>query len=171
MTRARLVTMIVLGVAALGALTVLVPSDLPSPTSLVGAGGETSTSSTYRERLLQYALKGEGLSAWGGQGRNLASSALGSSSTSIDNEYLLLASDSGLIPLAGFLLIVAALVSAMIRLRRSGGAWALPAVTLANFAGLFFVAMITQQEIYIWALVGACAGLMASRDWIDAEDE
>jgi hypothetical protein len=58
---------------------------------------------------------------------------------------------------------VVTLVVALVRLRDEGTAWALPAVTLANFAGLFFVAMITQQEIYIWALVGACAGLTAAR--------
>jgi hypothetical protein len=163
LTRARLISIIVTGIVALTALTAVVPSDVPSPTRLIGSSGsEVGQSSRYRQQLLDFALSGEALHPWS-SGQNLAVSALGSSNTSIDNEYLLLASEWGLVPLGGFLLIVVTLVVALVRLRDEGTAWALPAVTLANFAGLFFVAMITQQEIYIWALVGACAGLTAAR--------
>lgn len=163
LTRTRLAALVLTGIVALTALTVLVPSDVPSPAKLIGSSsGEVGSSSRYRQQLLDYALNGANFKAFGGD-TNLAASAIGSSNTSIDNEYLLIASEWGLIPLAGFALIIATLVAALVRLRRQGSAWALPAITLANFAGLFFVAMITQQEIYIWALVGACAGLTAAQ--------
>jgi len=47
------------------------------------------------------------------------------------------------------------------RLRRDSLRFAVVATTLANFAGLVFVAMITQQSYYIWALVGASAAVAA----------
>ncbi len=49
------------------------------------------------------------------------------------------------------------LIGAILRSRKDGANSVVAVVALANFIGLLFVALITQQEFFIFALVGAAA--------------
>jgi hypothetical protein len=102
------------------------------------------------------------LNAWGNPVDNITPAVGGSSS--IDNEYILLADQWGLIPTAALVLVLLTLlpVIAHARSRGSGPMVALPIVALASFGALIFVAFITQQQLMIWLLVGA-SGAVAER--------
>ena len=77
---------------------------------------------------------------------------------SIDNDYIYLADEYGLIVLAAFTAILVAVAVLFVR-QASTPLAVLPGVVLANFVALYFLAFITQQQVFFWVLVGACGAL------------
>ena len=157
--RARLGVMIaVAAVLTFGASQVL-PSEVPTPLSLAAGDQEISSSGNYRVRLLELALEPGALKVIGPADRALAAPIGGES---LDNAFLSLAQDFGVLPAVAFFLVVLAVIWSVFRLRRQGLEALLPVVTVTNLVGLLFVALITQQQVLIWALIGATAALVAN---------
>jgi hypothetical protein len=77
---------------------------------------------------------------------------------SVDNNYIYLADFWGLITLAAFLLVSLVVAALFLKLRSTVLA-VLPAVVLANLVALYFVAFLTQQQVFFWLLVGACGSV------------
>jgi hypothetical protein len=165
--RRRLVAVLaVLAVMAATTFAITPPSQLQLA-SITGTGTtagsiEVANSAAYRQRLLDRALQPGVLQAWGNPVNEVASAA--GSSGSIDNEYIFLADQWGLIPTAALVLVLLTLLPVIVRARSkgSGPMVALPIAALTSFAALFFVAFITQQQLMIWLLVGA-SGAIAER--------
>jgi len=158
-TRIRLIVVLALA-AALGALVLVA---LGLDTLLLGLVGDDrlSSSNNYREILLQRALRGEGLALFGLRDSPLGAGIDAFVGVSIDNAYLDIAANWGYVGGAGFLLVAIAL--AFVYWRQPPGPWALvPAVALANFAGLLAAAILTQMEFWLWMLIGASAGAYAA---------
>lgn len=128
--------------------------------SVVGSSPDTSLSSTRdsRVRLLNSAFAPGVLKPLGNKEPHIQGS--------IDNEYLYLADQWGLVALAGFILLLLLVLTAAFRLRGSPSDVVIPAAAAANLVGLAFVALITQQQILVWLLIGATAGTLGrQRDW------
>lgn len=135
---------------------------LPGAGSVAGSAS-VADSSGYRWKLLHRAVEPGVLNPWGNPSNHVAP-AVSAGNFATDNQYIIFGDTWGLIPLAAFLLIVFFLVHTMIRaVARGGGALAgIPLVALANCVGLFVVALITQQQIMVWLLIGA-SGAVAER--------
>jgi len=119
-----------------------------------------SASNSYREILLQRALRGEGLELFGVRQSSLGAGIDAYIGRSIDNAYLDIAANWGYVGGAGFVLVGLALAFVLWRL--SPGPWALiPAATLAVFAGLLAAAILTSMEFWLWMLIGASGGAYA----------
>jgi hypothetical protein len=157
--RARLRLLYALAAAlVLGGLALEVAGLMDSVLRLVN-DDTLSNSNNYREVLLQRALRGEGL-AWFGLKQTALGAGIDAGGASIDNAYLDIASSWGYVGLIGFVGVALGVAGALWRLR--GTAWALvPAITLANFAGLFQVAINTQTQFWLWMLVGGTAAACA----------
>jgi hypothetical protein len=124
-----------------------------------GAGSAAvAESSDYRMHLLERALEPGVLHEWGNP-TNAVAPAVSADNFATDNQYIIFGDMWGLIPLAAFLLVVLSLVHTLARALASGeGLLAgIPLVALANCVGLFFVALITQQQVMVWLLIGASA--------------
>jgi hypothetical protein len=158
----RRLTWILAGLVVLAAAAAqLGPPDqlrtLPGTDSVVGSAA-AAESSDYRMRLLERALEPGVLHAWGNPA-NAVAPAVSAANFATDNQYIIFGDMWGLIPLAAFLLVVLSLVHTLARALASGeGLLAgIPLVALANCAGLFLVALITQQQVMVWLLIGASA--------------
>jgi hypothetical protein len=134
----------------------LAPSSV-RPNANGGIGGLLGTSeakgetATYRLDLLEEAFEPGKLQLLGNRESKLAHT-LASGATTLDNEYLLLADEWGLLTLAAMLALVASLAAAWLRLRGLSGR--LAAAALSGAFGIFFVALITQQAHFFWLFVG-----------------
>jgi hypothetical protein len=158
----RRLTWIIAGLVVLAAAAAqIAPPDqlraLPG-TDSVGGSAAVAESSDYRMRLLERALEPGVLHAWGNPA-NAVASAVSADNFATDNQYIIFGDMWGLIPLAAFLLVVLSLVHTLARAlaSREGLLAGIPMVALANCAGLFFVALITQQQVMVWLLIGASA--------------
>lgn len=78
---------------------------------------------------------------------------------SVDNAYLSLANKQGLVVLVGFLLVVLSVMWTFLGTFRRSPLAVICAVTLVIFVGLWFVALITQQQIFVWLMIGASAAV------------
>ena len=141
----------------------------------VGAGrtagsGEVERSGAGRNAELSRALQPGILHAWGSRVNRLTPAVESGGST--DNEYILLAEEWGLIPMAAFMLISLMLLWVILRTRSLAAEplAILPIVALVALIGLIFVAFITQQQLMIWLLLGA-AGAVAERIDSSASDQ
>lgn len=147
-------------VAAAVLLSVFVPSESVDPAGLTGSSAdsvEIRNSNMQRQVLIRAALDPDKLSLFGNADADQLTAGAGTGNDSIDNAYLEFAASWGLVPAGAFVLIGVSLFAAVIRARKDIVASAVPAVALANFVGLMFVALITQQGFYIFALAGAAA--------------
>lgn len=147
-------------VVAAIALSVFLPGESVDPAGLTGSGAdsvEVRNSNLQRQVLIREALNPDKLSLFGNEDPDQLTAGAGTGNDSVDNGYLAIATAWGLVPAAAFILIGFALLAAVIRARKDVAMSAVPAVALANFVGLVFVGLITQQEFYIFALVGAAA--------------
>jgi hypothetical protein len=166
--RRRLVA--ILAILAVAATTTFAMIALPRQLQLLSTTGtgttagslEVTRSGAYRESLLDRALQPGVLHAWGSP-VNKVTPTLGSNS-SVDNAYIDLAAQWGLIPMAALVLVPLTLLPVIVRAssRGSGPMVVLPIAALTSFVALFFVAFITQQQLMIWLLVGA-SGAIAER--------
>jgi hypothetical protein len=144
-----------------GVAAQLAPPDqlrvLPGSGSVAGSAA-VADNSDYRMRLLKRALEPGVLHAWGNPA-NAVAPAVSASNFATDNQYIIFGDTWGLIPLGAFLLVVLSLAHTLVRALASGeGLLAgIPLVALANCASLFVVALITQQQVMVWLLIGASA--------------
>ncbi len=158
-TRARLLWTLA-AVIGLGA-TALFASGLSETVLRLVNDDSLEGSNDFREILLQRALRGEGI-AWFGLPDSPLGAGIDGAASSIDNAFLAIAADWGWAGMIGLIGVGLAVASVLWKLR--GEPWALiPAVTLANFLGLFQVAINTQTKYWLWMLVGACAGAAMAR--------
>ena len=118
---------------------------------LIGTSEAKGETATYRLDLLEEALQPGQLQILGNRVSKLAH-RLASGGTTLDNEYLLLADQWGLLALAAMLALVASLAVAWLRLR--GLSAGLAGAALSGAVGIFFVALITQQAQFFWLFVG-----------------
>jgi O-antigen ligase len=116
-------------------------------------GSTLAANAAYRERLLHEGLRPGVLTLFGNRERAIEGS--------VDNEYLYLGDQWGIIALAGLVALAAVVGLAAVRGRGEPTEIAVPAVAAATCIGLFFVALITQQQILFWMLVGATAAISA----------
>ena len=118
---------------------------------LLGTSEAKGETATYRLDLLKEAFEPGKLQVLGNRVSKLAH-RLASGATTLDNEYLLLADQWGLLALAAMLALVASLTVAWLRLRGLSGG--LAGAALSGAFGIFFVALITQQAQFFWLFVG-----------------
>lgn len=114
---------------------------------------DLATNRDYRVQLASEALRPGIVKPFGNRQNAIEGS--------VDNEYVYLADQWGFVPLAGFLLLAFFVVRAAVVERSDPVKLAVIAVTAANLVGLAFVALITQQQILIWMLLGATAAISA----------
>lgn len=146
------------GILALALVWSQLPVDAPSPLEVMTTK-ETTRSSDHRIALLEAAQQPRAFELFGPADDPLTALAYTADNESVDNAFLAFGSGWGLGALIGLVLVLLAVVASTVRLRGSPLRLVVVAATLANFVGLWVVAFITQQQIYIWALVGACAAL------------
>jgi hypothetical protein len=162
--RARLITLFVIVIGVVLVTSVVMPHEL----SVLPGFGHSSeanyaSSGKYREALLERALEGGVLHAWGNP-HNMVTPAV-QYGTATDNAYIILADAWGLIPTFALFSVGAA---ALVVIGASYGVAGdepiaiLPIIALACLVAIFFVAFITQQQVLIWLAIGA-AGAAAER--------
>lgn len=147
-------------VLAVIVLAVVLPNESVDPAGLTGSSASSTEirgSNQQRQILIRQALDPDKLSLFGNEQAESLTAGTGTGNESVDNGYLAIASGWGIVPACALLLIALSLFVAVIRARRDVLWSAVPAVALANFVGLGFVALITQQEFFIFALAGAAA--------------
>lgn len=148
-------------------LTASGPAELqvfPSGKSLETASAEeVSESSAYRERLLERAFEPGVLGAWGNP-YNKITAGISLGNTSIDNQYIILGDNWGLIPMFALIAVAVGLLLqiALALTREALGLVILPIAAFAALCALFFVAFITQQQVMVWLLIG-CASAAGER--------
>ena len=152
----RLAVAAACAIAAGVLLLALAPTSVrPSATGRIGdllgtseAKGETAT---YRVDLVKEAFEPGKLQLFGNRVSKLAH-RLASGATTLDNEYLLLGDQWGLLTLGAMLALVGSLAVSWLRLAGLGAAMA--GAALSGAFGIFFVALITQQAQFFWLFVG-----------------
>jgi hypothetical protein len=148
-------------IAAVVLLSVAVPQESIGVGGLSGStvpnSSEVRGSNLQRQILLDNALTSDALTLFGSGLEPKLANGTGTGNDSVDNAYLALADSWGIVPAAAFGFLGLTLIGAILRSRRDRAWSVVPAVALANFIGLLFVALITQQEFFIFALVGAAA--------------
>jgi O-antigen ligase len=125
------------------------------------ANAETTASSEYRSALLKLALSGGHLQPWGTQTSSLANLVVANYG-SIDNEYLDLADTFGYIPGLALVGVALALIAGW-ALRRPSDILAslFVASAIGLMVGIGTVAFITQQQVFVWLVVGGASGALA----------
>lgn len=114
---------------------------------VTSGSSEVSASARYRGQLFHEATQSGVLHSLGNH--------LSAFSGSVDSEYIVLADRWGLFAVAAIAGLVIALSWELVKRRRMSLGLAIAAAAVGNFVGLGAVALITQQQVYIWALVGA----------------
>lgn len=110
----------------------------------------------YRQTLISYALTGHALHWFGNQISAFYLVALNgpAANPSVDNQYLRMANSWGYIGLLGFVAVFA--VAVWLTARRGPlMSQLLGAIAVGSLAGLAAVALITQEQCVIWAILGA----------------
>ena len=165
---AKLRLMGVLGAVALVLVVALsaLPSERSVVLSITGSGqSELAVNAQYRKSLGTDALRSGVLHLVGNRESPFVQSVLTpygyyqTQEQSLDNNYIFLADGYGLVTLAAFLVVGLSVAALFFRLRRTTTLAVLPVVVLANLVALYFVAFITQQQVFFWVLVGACGAL------------
>jgi hypothetical protein len=150
-------------VRASGAVVIAVGSSMAfsdaareSILSIFGSDREASTSAKARENIL--AASGEAFSWFGRSTDTLREVGI----RSIDNTYILLTLQWGIIAATFFTLMSVPMVVYLVRWRRYLSMdGALVVVAFANLIGLIFVAPITQQQNVVFMLLGAASAVLA----------
>jgi len=154
---------IAVAIACTALLAVAVPRESVGPTQLLSGSGtstELQNSDNWRLALLERAVTSDRLGLFGNRGVDLTT-GLSAGDHSIDNAYLAIANDWGVSGMAMLALVALTLALAVWQSRLAGICGSVAVVAFANFTALLFVAFITQQAFYIWALAGAAAAIAA----------
>jgi hypothetical protein len=148
--------------SALAVVLAVTVSDALGPTrTLLFGGGSGSDaalsakSADYRRALIAEALQPGTLRVVGNKEPIVGPRG----NRSIDNAYIRVADRWGLIGLAGLSAVVLAVLLGAVRRRRDALGTCVYAATIANLVGLAGVAFATQQQIYVWMLLGASSAL------------
>ncbi len=156
---------ILAGVCGFVVLALAVPSVAAIPLSLVGLQSDNSSGTTlqqstsYRTSLYVTAFQ-HGVASWFGNRTSKLANTVETSNTSVDSEYLVLLDKWGALVMIAFLLVVGAVgVRAVSAAREHDDEWsrAYAATAVALGVGLGSVALITQQEYFIWFMFGLAA--------------
>lgn len=116
---------------------------------------EIELSSQYRRDLVKQALEPGFLPSWGTTAAPVGPGGV----QSIDNAYVLVAWQWGLLSLVGFALLIPAAAWKAWRARRHPMVLLWPAMSLAFLAALFGVALFGQMQVFAWLTLGAAAGV------------
>ena len=146
-------------------VSIALPHSPISPLNLFSSDSSSSqltNSNAYRLQLFVNALSPGRLALFGTKAASLTAGIL-PGYNSVDSAYLFIADQWGIVSMVALLSVAGAVAVSLWRLRREGVWSSVAAITLANFVGLLFVALITQQSFYIWALVGATAAIAEPR--------
>jgi hypothetical protein len=162
--RRQILVLLGLAVGLFVLLAAIDPGVISKLPGFSGDGEATfKASGQYREALLHRALQPGVLHAWGNS-KNEITAGVGLDSTT-DNAYVILADLWGLIPTFALLAVGAALLVTGLRPYPNETVDAtaiLPIVAVTGMAAIFFVAFISQQQCFIWLMVGA-GGAAAER--------
>jgi hypothetical protein len=162
--RRQILTLLALGIGAFVILAAVDPAVISKLPGFSDSGEATyKASGAYREALLHRALQPGVLHAWG-NAQNEITAGVGLNSTT-DNAYVILADLWGLIPTFALFLVGAAVLFTALRLYPNEAidpTAILPIAAFTSLVAIFFVAFISQQQCFIWLLVGA-AGAAAER--------
>jgi hypothetical protein len=165
--RLRLVAATVAAVVVVLVTSIVLPAEKTLATELTGPSVELTANASYRSQLLHEALTPGVIKPFGNTFTSLATArsqdtAVTRTVGSVDDEYIYLADRWGYVPLAALLVVVLCVGLTFWR-RRGSRLVAIPAAALALFVGVYTVAFITQQQVFIWLLVGIAASLGARR--------
>jgi hypothetical protein len=162
--RGRLFALIGVIVIVILLMSILLPSQLSVLPGFSHAQESSyETSGLYRQALLHRALQPGVLHLWGNV-HNMVTPAVGFDKAT-DNSYIILADTWGLIPTFALFAVGASMLLAV---ARSYGQFdgepiaIMPIVAFTTLVAIFFVALITQLPVLIWALIGA-GGVAAER--------
>lgn len=156
---------ILAGVCGLVALALAVPSVAAIPLSLVGLQSDTSSnaalqlSSSYRVGLYSTAFQ-SGVASWFGNRTSKLADTVESTNNSIDSEYLVLLDSWGAPVTIAFLLLIGAVaIRALSAAGEPDDEWSRVYAATATALGvsLASVALITQQEYFVWFMFGLAA--------------
>lgn len=155
--RQRLITLVLGAGVALLLVSALAPSALDSVPGFEKSESAVASSSQYREALLDRALEPGVLGAWGNAQNEVTPYV--NFGTATDNAYIILADTWGLIPTAALFLVGLMMLWTIARWYGNDpeGGLVVPTVAFGNLVAIFFVAFITQQQVFIWLLIGAAA--------------
>lgn len=136
----------------------------PTKTLLFGGSSkgarEVAASTAYRSQLLAYAQRPGVLRPFGSRVQFRGPFGV----RSVDNEYLLLASSWGFVTTLAFALI--GLVAAVYGVKYRASYWAVVFTAIA--VGLFVVhssvALVSQEQMFFWLIIGALAGVVGSEE-------
>jgi hypothetical protein len=150
--RLGLVAVSLTALLAVGAFT-------PAEQTLFNPDQGAAQSSSYRAGLLRFALQPGVIQPFGSRQRFLGPGG----ATSIDDEYVLIATQWGLVAFIALALVASSVVITGIRTRGSRVDVMVTAATAGNLVVLYGVALLTQAQIVVWLLVGACSGAEVHR--------
>jgi hypothetical protein len=162
--RRQILTLLLLGIGVFVVLAAVDPAMLSKLPGFSNSGEATyAASGQYREALLHRALQPGVLHAWG-NAQNEITAGVGLDSTT-DNAYVILADLWGLIPTFALITVGVAVLITGLRPypnEKMDATAILPIVAFTSLVAIFFVAFISQQQCFIWLLVGA-GGAAAER--------
>jgi hypothetical protein len=162
--RRQILVLLALGIGVFVVLAAIDPAVISKLPGFSDSGEATyKASGQYREALLHRALQPGVLHAWG-NAQNQITAGVGLNSTT-DNAYVILADLWGLIPTFALIAVAAAVLVTGLRPYRNeevDTTAILPIVAFTSLVAIFFVAFISQQQCFIWLLVGA-GGAAAER--------
>lgn len=153
--RARVAAIVATGALGIGLVMVFSATARKGILSLFGSDHEASTSAQAREKIL--AASSHYFSWFGHQADTLREVGI----TSVDNTYVLLTEQWGIIAAAFIAMMSVPMVAYLIRLRRMSMGGVLVVVALANLVGLIFVALITQEQNIVFIFLGAASAVLA----------
>jgi hypothetical protein len=153
--RARVAATFAMGSLVVGILMGFSATTREGILSIFGSDREASTSAQARENIL--AASNQYFSWFGHQADTLREVGI----KSVDNTYVLLTEQWGIIAAALIALMSVPMIVYLIRLRQMSMGGVLVVVALANLVGLIFVAPITQEQNIVFMFLGAASAVLA----------
>jgi hypothetical protein len=126
---------------------------------LFNPGQSEIQTAQYRTSLITYALRPGVLQPFGSSVPFLGPGDV----KSIDDEYVYLATRWGIAAFILFECVFAGVIAAGLRARGSRADSVLFGITLGNLIALYALAFLTQSQMVIWLLIGACSAAGASQ--------
>jgi hypothetical protein len=137
------------------------PASIADGVPIVGqATAQTASSSQYRTQLVTVAFRDHLLHPFGSP-INTFANAIFANYASIDNEYLNLSDEFGYIPgIALVLLLPLFVVLLLVRPVEDYLSIAFLISGLALLVAITTVAFITQQQVFVWLILGTCSAIV-----------